>query len=154
MPFPSVPRLGIDSSVNRVMPRNEHFLPRNNGNYSESIPRIFSEQNSVANPMINQLVSKTISLATDVTVNSYWRKLLANPAQISAAARKQSTLYVHSLATFEFSDQIFGQWPTLRKNPKPLPTPFSQLLHTFPWLWDIHLCVLPGVRYVNTITFI
>ncbi len=40
MPFSSVPSLGIDSSVG--MPRNEHFLPRNNGSHSESIPRNFS----------------------------------------------------------------------------------------------------------------
>ncbi len=37
MPFP----FGIDSSVNLGMPRNEHFLPRNNGSCSESIPRNF-----------------------------------------------------------------------------------------------------------------
>jgi hypothetical protein len=42
MPFPSVPIFGIDSSVNLGMPRNEHFLPRNNGSCSESIPRNFS----------------------------------------------------------------------------------------------------------------
>jgi len=41
MPFSSVPSLGIDSSVNLGMPRNEHFLPRNNGNRSECIPRNF-----------------------------------------------------------------------------------------------------------------
>jgi hypothetical protein len=41
MPFSSVPSLGMDSSVNLGMPRNEHFLPRNNGSHSESIPRNF-----------------------------------------------------------------------------------------------------------------
>ncbi len=41
MPFSSVPSLEIYSSVNLGMPRNEHFLPRNNGNHSESIPRNF-----------------------------------------------------------------------------------------------------------------
>jgi hypothetical protein len=41
MPFSSVPSLGNDSSVNFGMPRNEHFLPRNNGSHSESIPRNF-----------------------------------------------------------------------------------------------------------------
>jgi hypothetical protein len=41
VPFPSVPSFGIDSSVNFGMPRNEHFLPRNNGRCSESIPRNF-----------------------------------------------------------------------------------------------------------------
>jgi hypothetical protein len=41
MPFPSVPNFGIDTSVNFGMPRNEHFLPRNNRSYSESIPRNF-----------------------------------------------------------------------------------------------------------------
>ncbi len=40
-PFPFVPSFGIDSSVNLGMPRNEHFLPRNNGSCSESIPRNF-----------------------------------------------------------------------------------------------------------------
>jgi hypothetical protein len=34
IPFPSVQSLGIDSSVNLGMPRNEHFLPRNNKNNS------------------------------------------------------------------------------------------------------------------------
>jgi hypothetical protein len=32
---------GIDFSVDLRMPRNEHFLPRNNRNRSESIPRSF-----------------------------------------------------------------------------------------------------------------
>jgi hypothetical protein len=41
MPFPSVPSLGIDSSVSLGTPRNKHFLPRNNGHHSESIPRNF-----------------------------------------------------------------------------------------------------------------
>ncbi len=41
MPFSSVPSLGIDSSVKLGMPRNEHFLPQNNGSHSESIPRNF-----------------------------------------------------------------------------------------------------------------
>jgi hypothetical protein len=35
-PFLSVPNLGIDSSVNFGMPRNEHFLPRNNGSHQVS----------------------------------------------------------------------------------------------------------------------
>ncbi len=39
--FRSVPSFGIDSSVNLGMPRNEHFLPRNNGDRSLSIPRNF-----------------------------------------------------------------------------------------------------------------
>ncbi len=39
--FSSVPSLGIDSSANLGMPRNEHFLPRKNGSHSESIPRNF-----------------------------------------------------------------------------------------------------------------
>ncbi len=37
MPFSSVPSLGIDSSVNLGMPRNEHFLPR----ITEAIPSLF-----------------------------------------------------------------------------------------------------------------
>jgi hypothetical protein len=41
MPFSSVPSLGMDSSVNLGMPRNEHFLPRNNRSHSESIPQNF-----------------------------------------------------------------------------------------------------------------
>jgi hypothetical protein len=41
MSFPSVPGLGIDSSGNLGMLRNEHFLPRNNETHSESIPRNF-----------------------------------------------------------------------------------------------------------------
>jgi hypothetical protein len=41
MSFPSVPSFGIDSSVNLGMPRNEHFLPRNSENLSESFPRNF-----------------------------------------------------------------------------------------------------------------
>jgi hypothetical protein len=41
MPFPSVPSFGIDSSVNLGMPRNEHFLPWNNGSCSEYSRNIF-----------------------------------------------------------------------------------------------------------------
>ncbi len=37
VPFRSVP----SSSAELGMPRNGHFLPRNNGNRSESIPRNF-----------------------------------------------------------------------------------------------------------------
>jgi hypothetical protein len=33
MPFSSVLSLGIDSSVNLLMPRNELFFPRNNGSH-------------------------------------------------------------------------------------------------------------------------
>ncbi len=40
--FRSVPSFGIGPSTELGMPRNEHFLPRNNGNRSESIPRNFS----------------------------------------------------------------------------------------------------------------
>ena len=39
--FRSVPSFGIGSSAELGMPRNECFLPRNNGNHSESIPRNF-----------------------------------------------------------------------------------------------------------------
>jgi hypothetical protein len=39
--FRSVPSFGIGSSAELGMPRNGHFLPRNNGNHSESIPRNF-----------------------------------------------------------------------------------------------------------------
>jgi hypothetical protein len=39
--FRSVPIFGIGSSAEIGMPRNEQFLPRNNGNHSESIPRNF-----------------------------------------------------------------------------------------------------------------
>ncbi len=35
MPFSFVPSLGIDSSVNLEMPRNDHFLPQNNGSHSK-----------------------------------------------------------------------------------------------------------------------
>jgi hypothetical protein len=37
----SVPSFGTGSSAEVGMPRNEHFLPRNNGSRSESIPRNF-----------------------------------------------------------------------------------------------------------------
>jgi hypothetical protein len=39
--FRSVPSFGIGSSAELGMPRNESFLPRNNGSCSESIPRNF-----------------------------------------------------------------------------------------------------------------
>ncbi len=42
MPFSSVPSLGMDSSVNHGMPRNEHFFPRNNESHSEFISWNFS----------------------------------------------------------------------------------------------------------------
>jgi hypothetical protein len=41
MSFRSVPSFGIDSSANLGMPGNGHFLPRDNGNHSEFIPRNF-----------------------------------------------------------------------------------------------------------------
>ena len=41
IPLRSVPSFGIGSSAEFGIPRNEHFLPRNNGNRSESIPRNF-----------------------------------------------------------------------------------------------------------------
>jgi hypothetical protein len=41
MSFRSVPSFEIDSSVNLGMPQNDHFLTRNKGNHSESIPRNF-----------------------------------------------------------------------------------------------------------------
>ncbi len=40
-PFHSVSSFGINSSADLGMPRNEHFLPRNNGNRFVSIPRNF-----------------------------------------------------------------------------------------------------------------
>jgi hypothetical protein len=49
VPFPSVPSLGIDSSGNLGMPRN--FLPRNNETIPSLFRGIFSEQNSIANPI-------------------------------------------------------------------------------------------------------
>jgi hypothetical protein len=39
--FRSVPSFGTGSSAELGMPRNGHFLPRNNGNHFESIPRNF-----------------------------------------------------------------------------------------------------------------
>jgi hypothetical protein len=49
--FLSVPSSGIGSSAELGMPLNEHFLPRNNGNRSEStvFRGIFSERNFVPN---------------------------------------------------------------------------------------------------------
>jgi hypothetical protein len=49
--FRSVPSFGIGSSAELGMPRNEYFVPRNNGIRSESIPRNFLERNSFPNPM-------------------------------------------------------------------------------------------------------
>jgi hypothetical protein len=51
IPLRSVPSFGICSSAELGMPRNEYFVPRNNGIRSESIPRNFLERNSVPNPM-------------------------------------------------------------------------------------------------------
>jgi hypothetical protein len=41
IPFRSIPSFENGSSAELEMPRNEHFLPQNNGNRSESIPRNF-----------------------------------------------------------------------------------------------------------------
>jgi hypothetical protein len=41
IPFRFVPSFGTGSSTELGMPRNEYFLPRNNGNRSESILRNF-----------------------------------------------------------------------------------------------------------------
>jgi hypothetical protein len=38
------------------MQRNEHFLPRNNGNRSIYFQEFFSEQNSIANPSVGPLL--------------------------------------------------------------------------------------------------
>ncbi len=52
MPFSSLPSLGIDSSVNIIMPRNEHFLPRNKGSHSEFLQRNFF-LNKIPLPTLN-----------------------------------------------------------------------------------------------------
>jgi hypothetical protein len=48
--FRSVPSFGISSSAELGMPRNEHFLPRNNGTVPSLFRGIFSERYSVPNP--------------------------------------------------------------------------------------------------------
>jgi hypothetical protein len=57
--FSSVPSLGNDSSLNLGMPRNELFLPRNNGSHSEYIRGTFSKRNSnsVGNPNIDDMTN-------------------------------------------------------------------------------------------------
>ncbi len=64
MSFRSVPSFGIDSSVNLGMPRNDHFLPRNNRNHSEYILRNFFERKSVANPISDIPISLLCSYPT------------------------------------------------------------------------------------------
>jgi hypothetical protein len=52
MSFSSVPSLGIDSSVNIIMPRNEHFLLRNKGSHCEFLqPNFFL--NEILLPTLN-----------------------------------------------------------------------------------------------------
>ncbi len=51
VPFHSVLNFGIGSSAEIGMPRNEHFLPRNNGNRSECIPRNFFGTKCRSNPI-------------------------------------------------------------------------------------------------------
>ncbi len=51
VPFHSVPSFGIGSSAELGMPRNGHFLPRNNGTVPSLFRGIFSERNSVPNPI-------------------------------------------------------------------------------------------------------
>jgi hypothetical protein len=62
IPFRFVPSFGTGSSAELGMPRNEHFLLRNNGNRSE-----FSERNSVPNP------NRTVSARTvhQITSKAY-----------------------------------------------------------------------------------
>ncbi len=55
-PRNSVPSFGIGSSAELGMPRNEHFLPRNNGNRSESIPRNFFGTKFRSQPYLHGVV--------------------------------------------------------------------------------------------------
>ncbi len=48
--FCSIPSFGMGSSEELGLPRNEHFLPRNNGNDTSLFRGMFSERNSVPNP--------------------------------------------------------------------------------------------------------
>jgi hypothetical protein len=56
MPFSYIPSLGIDSSVNFGMPRNKHFLPRNNGSHSESVMWNFFGMKFRCQPYIRQSI--------------------------------------------------------------------------------------------------
>ncbi len=49
-PFLSVPNFGIDSSVNFGMPRNEHFLLRNNGSHQVYSAEVF--RNKIPTPAL------------------------------------------------------------------------------------------------------
>jgi hypothetical protein len=61
MPFPSVPSFVIDSSVKLGMPRNEHFLPRNNGSCAESIPRNFFDEIPLPTLAVINKISTNVS---------------------------------------------------------------------------------------------
>jgi len=52
IPFRSVPSFGIGSSAELGMPRNEYFVPRNNGIRSESIPRNFFGTKFLSKPYV------------------------------------------------------------------------------------------------------
>ncbi len=65
IPFRSVPSFGISSSAEVGMPRNEHFLPRNNGNRSEPIPRNFFGTKFRSQPYLEGVYwPKLLSLCT------------------------------------------------------------------------------------------
>jgi hypothetical protein len=65
MPFPSVPSFVIDSSVKLGMPRNEHFLPRNNGSCSESIPRNFFDEIPLPTLAVINRINTNVSCLTE-----------------------------------------------------------------------------------------
>jgi hypothetical protein len=69
--FHSVPSFGIGSSAELGMPRNEHFLPRNNGNYSESIPRNFFGTKFRSQPYLHNVMHViTPATCSDITSGS------------------------------------------------------------------------------------
>ncbi len=59
--FRSVPSFGTGSSAEVGMPRNDHFLPRNNGSRSESIPRNFFGTKFRSQPYIHSANSVIIA---------------------------------------------------------------------------------------------
>jgi hypothetical protein len=116
-----VPSFGIDSTVDLGMPRNEHFLPRNNGNRSESIPRIFFGTKFSCQPYLQEDMADEIN---------------------NLLGRYLFTIFL------SFSSQIwpiFWRWPILdlRKHP------FLHIhaVHRLSWTLLAHLCY----RYCKTV---
>ncbi len=72
-PFCSVPSFGIGSSAELGMARNECFLPRNNGNRFESIPRNFFGTKFRSQPLSAAVYGREGCFSTTCSLDWGWQ---------------------------------------------------------------------------------